>query len=106
MDGIACLEMHLEAEIERDWRCTWRPRSSERRDALGGRDRASLEMQLETVIERDWTSTWGRSMDGAACLEMHLEAVIEQDWMSTWRRSMDGAPGLNSSVSLLATVGM
>jgi len=91
--------MHFEAMIERVWRCTWRPRSSELRDALGGRDRASLEMQLETVIERDWTSTWGRSLDGAACLEMHLEAVIERDWTSTWRRSMDGAPGLNSSVS-------
>ena len=43
-------EMHLEAVIERIWRCTfeavikrvwrctWRPRSSELRDALGGRD--------------------------------------------------------------------
>ena len=28
--------------------CTWRLRSSELRDALGGRDRASLEMHLET----------------------------------------------------------
>ena len=39
-------------------------------------------------------------------LEIHLQAVIERDWTSTWRRSMDGAPGLNSSVSSLATVGM
>jgi len=43
--------MHLEAIIERDWRCTWRPKSSELRDALSGRDRDSLEMQLETEIE-------------------------------------------------------
>jgi len=34
------LEMHLETE-----------RSSELRDALGGRDRASLEMHLYTEIE-------------------------------------------------------
>jgi len=57
--------MHLEAGIERVWRCIWRPRSSELRDAFGGRDRASLEMPLEAVIERDWTSTSRRSMDGA-----------------------------------------
>jgi hypothetical protein len=30
-------EIHLEAVIEQVWRCTWRPRSSELRDALGGR---------------------------------------------------------------------
>jgi hypothetical protein len=32
------LEMHLEAVIERVWRCTWRPLSSEFGDALGGHD--------------------------------------------------------------------
>jgi hypothetical protein len=41
----------LEAVIERIWRCTYSPRSSELRDALAGRDRASLEMHLEAVIE-------------------------------------------------------
>ena len=30
--------MHSEAVIERVSRCTWRPRLSELRDALGGRD--------------------------------------------------------------------
>jgi len=45
-------EIHSEAVIERAWRCTWRPRSSELRAALGGRDRASLEMHWEAVIER------------------------------------------------------
>jgi len=45
-------EMHLEAVIERVSRCTWRLRSSELRDALGGRDRASLEMHLEAMIVR------------------------------------------------------
>jgi len=56
--------MCLEVGIERVWRCICRPGSSELRDALGGRDRASLEMHLEAVIERDWTSTWRQSMDG------------------------------------------
>jgi len=45
------LEMHSEAVIERVWRCTWRPRSSELRDALGDRDRASLDMHLEAMID-------------------------------------------------------
>jgi hypothetical protein len=44
-------EMHLEAVIEPVLICTWRLRSSELRDALGGRDRASLEMHLEAEIE-------------------------------------------------------
>jgi len=43
--------MRSEAVIERVWRCTWRPRSSELRDALGGRDRATLDMHLDAVIE-------------------------------------------------------
>jgi len=43
-------EMHLEAVIERVWRCTWRLRSSELRDALGGGDRVSLEMHFEAMI--------------------------------------------------------
>jgi hypothetical protein len=41
--------MHLEAGIERVWKCNWRPRLSELRDALGGRDRASLEEYLGEV---------------------------------------------------------
>jgi len=44
-------EMHWEAVIGRFWTCTWRPRLSELRDALGGRDRASLDMNLEAEIE-------------------------------------------------------
>jgi len=44
-------EMHFEAVIEGVWRCNWRPRLSELRDALGGRDRVSLEMHLEAEIE-------------------------------------------------------
>jgi len=41
-------EVHLEAMIERVWRCTLRLRSSDLRDALGGRDRATLQLHLET----------------------------------------------------------
>jgi hypothetical protein len=55
------VEIHLKTVIERVRRCTWRPRSSEFGDALGGHDRASLE----AVIERVWTSTGRQSMDGA-----------------------------------------
>jgi len=58
--------MHLEAVIERVWRCTGRPRSSELRDALGGRNPASLEMHLEAEIKLN--------------SEMHLEAAIERVW--------------------------
>jgi len=64
--------MHLEAMIERLWRYTSRPRSSEFGDALGGRDRASLEMYLQAVIERVWMSTGSQSMDGALGAETHF----------------------------------
>ena len=50
-------EMHLEAVIERVWRCTWRPGLSELRDAFGGRDRVNSEVHLEAVIERVWRCT-------------------------------------------------
>jgi len=41
--------MHLEAVIERVWRCSWRPRSSELSDALVCHDRSRLEEYLEAV---------------------------------------------------------
>ena len=44
-------EMHWKAVIKRVWRCNWRSRFSELRDALGRRDRASLELHFEAVIE-------------------------------------------------------
>jgi hypothetical protein len=43
--------MHLEAVIDRIWRCTWRQRSSEKRAALEGRNRLSLEMHWEAKVE-------------------------------------------------------
>jgi len=87
------LIIELEAVIKLDWECTWRPRSSELRDALGGPDRWSLEMHWEAMIERVWICTWrprwselsdalgGR--DGVNS-EMHLEALIERVWICTW----------------------
>jgi len=39
------IKLHLEAVIERVWRCIWRPRSS------------NSEMHLEAVIERVWRCT-------------------------------------------------
>jgi hypothetical protein len=50
--------IHPQAVIERVWRYTWRPRSSEFGDAIGSRDRASLEIHLEAAIERVWTCSW------------------------------------------------
>jgi len=46
------LMMYSEAVIEQVERCTWWPRSSELRDALGGRDRVNSEIHSEAVIER------------------------------------------------------
>jgi len=60
-------EMHLEAVIERVWRCTWTLRSSELRDALGGRHRASLEMHLEAVIDEFGDALGGRDRGGWRC---------------------------------------
>jgi len=41
------LMTYLDAVIELVWRCSWRPKSGELRDALGGRDRSSLQMHWE-----------------------------------------------------------
>jgi len=85
------LPLCLRTTAAAPWRCTW---SSELRDILRGRDRASLEMHLEAVIERIWRYTWRqwsselrdalRDPDRAS-LEMDLESVIERVWRYTWR---------------------
>jgi len=86
--------MHLEAVIDRVWRCTGRPRSSELRDELGGQDRVNWELHLEAVIVRVWRFTWRprsselrAALEGRdrASLEMHLEAEIEWTESCTWR---------------------
>jgi len=89
---------NFQAVIERVWRYTWRPRSSEFGDALGGRDRSSLEMHWEAEMEwtqrclwRPWSIESGDTLGDRdrASVEMHLWAVIERVWTSTWMRSME-----------------
>jgi hypothetical protein len=56
--------MHWEAEVEGTQRCTWRPRSSELRDALSGYDRARLEEYLEAVDLEGGATAAGLSILG------------------------------------------
>jgi hypothetical protein len=49
-EGEVNAEMLFEAVRERVWRCNWRARLSELRDALGSRDKVNLEMHFEAVI--------------------------------------------------------
>jgi len=63
---------HLEDVLDRAClRCTWRRRSDEPRDALGGRDQVNWE---DALGGRDRSS-----------LEMHSEAVTERGWRCTCR---------------------
>jgi hypothetical protein len=56
----ASLNMHSEAVIEQEWRCTcnavivqtWRPQSCKFGDILGGSDFASLDTHSEATIEQ------------------------------------------------------
>jgi len=85
------LEIYIEAVIERVSRYTWRPSTSELKDALprpwssefgdavGGSNRASLEIHLEAVIE--WAGRWTCWPWLSEFEDMHLEAMI----MWTWR---------------------
>ena len=54
----ASLEIHLEAVIEWDWRCTWRPQLSEFGYTLDQSDRVNSVMHLEAVIEWVWRRNW------------------------------------------------
>jgi len=61
------LTIYLESVIDRVWRCTGRPRWSELRDELVGRDQSSLEMHWEAVTERVWRCTcrlWSSEIGG------------------------------------------
>jgi hypothetical protein len=51
-------DIHLEAVIERVWKCNWRPTLSKFRDSLGGHGGASFEMHLAAMTERVWRCTW------------------------------------------------
>jgi len=71
------LEMHFEAVIERVWRCIWRPRLSDLRDALGGSDGASLEMRWEAVFDRVWRCTLGPWSSEIG------DAIWDCDWVNS-----------------------
>ena len=61
------LTMYLEAVIKRVEWCSWRPGSSELRDALGDRDWVNPEMHREAGIERVWGCTcrlWSSGIGG------------------------------------------
>jgi hypothetical protein len=74
--------MHLEAVMERVWRCIWRPRSSNSLMHLEAEIKLNSEMHLEAEIEPVWRCTRRpRSCNS----EMHLEAVIERVCRCTWR---------------------
>jgi hypothetical protein len=60
--------MHLEAVIERAWKCIWRPKSSNSEIHLEADIKLNSEMHLEVGIER---------VSGLGNSEMHLEAEIE-----------------------------
>jgi len=81
------LEMYFEAMIERVWRCTWRMRRSELRDALGGCNRASFGMHFEAEIKRiqipnwrPWSSEIGDAHGGRNWVNsrMHMGVGIER----------------------------
>ena len=91
-------EMHMEAEIKWTQRCTWRPRSSELRDALGGRDLVNSEMHLDAEIEWIqrfiWTPKLSQLRDALggpdrASWDMHLDAKIK--WIQRCTPSYDWA---------------
>jgi len=75
----------MKMTVEWTSRYTWRPWSSEFRDAVGRRNWANSVMHLEAVNEQGWRCTWrpwsseyGDAHGGCnrASLEMHLYAKI------------------------------
>ena len=64
--------MNLHAVIERVWKYTWRPQSSDWGDPLGGRDLAGLEIHLQAGMERDWTVLGGGRWMVRRELRLHL----------------------------------
>jgi len=80
------LKIYLDSAIELVWRCTWKPWSSELRDALGAHDRSSYEMHWEAVIVPIWRCNWRLRLSelrdalggrDRASLGMHLEAEMQ-----------------------------
>jgi hypothetical protein len=72
--------------MEQVSRCTWSPRSSELRDALGGHEGSSLEVHQEAVIKQVWRCNWRPTLNQLrdalgrcqqVSLESHLAAESE-----------------------------
>jgi len=115
------LTMYLEAVIQRDKRCPWRPRSSEPRDALGWQHWVSSVIHSEAVIESVWRCTWRlRSIElrnalgsrERVSLEMRWEDVIEWGWrcnlrprLSELRDALGGRDWARLEMHLLAMIG-
>jgi len=80
------IEMYPDTMIEQVWRCTWRRRLSELRDALWGSNRATLEAMI-VWTRRLWWNEFGDALEGRDWVtwEMNLEAVIERLRRYTWR---------------------
>jgi len=125
-------EMHLEAVIDRVWRCTGRPWSSECGNALGvqdrvnseeelgGRDQLSLEIHWEAEVKwtqrctsRPWLSEFGDAIGDRDWVnsEMHLEAVIEpvsrctlRPWSSEFGDAIGDRDWVNSDIHSEAVV--
>jgi len=106
--------------IEKNSRCAWRWQSSELRDALRDRNRATLEMHLEAVIERVWRCIWRPRLSelrdalggrDRARLEMHFEANIKwtqrctpRAWWSEFGDAIRGWDWLNSEMHSEAVI--
>ena len=97
--------MHVEAVIDRVWRWTGRPWSSEFVDALEGRDEVNSVMHLEAMIKQIWTCTWrpwssefGNALGGRDWVisKMHSEAVTQRVWRCScmlWSSKIGGVLG-------------
>jgi hypothetical protein len=86
--------MYIWAVILRVKRCTWRPGSSELRDALGSQDQVNSVRYSMAMLECIWRFTWWlrscepRDPPGGrdrASVEIQWEAVIEGVWRCTLR---------------------
>jgi len=105
------LQMHLEAEIKRVWRCTQSLRSSVLSVAIGDQDWVSIVLQWGAVAKWDlwWTwRPWVRKYQDAlggydwASFEIQLVAIIKQAWKCTCRLSISkygDSPGGQVQVS-------
>jgi len=77
------LEMYMEAVVEPVWRCTWRRRLSELRNAYRGRNGTTLEAMI-MLTWRLWSNELDDVLEGHD--RAHLERVIERVWRCSGRQ--------------------